>query len=287
MAVDLTSLYKQKRALEVEIEKAQAEARANGEVIIIDGKEYDSTMDFEGMLPNPVDTDFFPTYRKDENGDISDTGEITYADLIARFGQGVTDSKQDAIDAINDHVSSVITEQINPKVEAVEEIKTEVEGIQTEINSKVDGFTSTVEEAETSIATGKEDALNAIESAENDATAAINGMKHPGYREVIGDGTTKLFTIKHNLNCEWVVTQIWYPDETKHYPYILKEVDNNTLEISFYLAPEAGTEVRIISNERVSTSELPSDFKITTANLGPDVVLSQSEITQIISAAEV
>lgn len=103
---DLTSLYQQKQAIEKQIKAALAEAEQSGEIIIIDGKEYDSVADFEGMLDNPVETDFFPTYRKDDNGDIVEEGEITYKDLISRFGGKITDAETAALESIQQAVEN-------------------------------------------------------------------------------------------------------------------------------------------------------------------------------------
>lgn len=94
---DLTELYKKQRAVAQEIDDALKAAKESGEVIVIDGKEYDSTMDFEGELPEPKDTDYFPTYRKDDNGDITDSGEITYKALIEKFGASATEILNQAI----------------------------------------------------------------------------------------------------------------------------------------------------------------------------------------------
>ena len=94
---DLTELYKKQRAVTQEINDALKAAKESGEVIVIDGKEYDSTMDFEGELPEPKDTDYFPTYRKDDNGDITDSGEITYKALIEKFGASATEILNQAI----------------------------------------------------------------------------------------------------------------------------------------------------------------------------------------------
>lgn len=94
---DLTELYKKQRAVAQEIDDALKAAKESGEVIVIDGKEYDSTMDFEGELPEPKDTDYFPTYRKDDNGDITGSGEITYKALIEKFGASATEILNQAI----------------------------------------------------------------------------------------------------------------------------------------------------------------------------------------------
>ena len=102
----IDELKMQKAAIEAQIAEAEAAARS-GEMVIIDGKEYDSTADFEGMLADPADTDFFPTYRKDAEGDIAETGEITYAELVARFAQEATKILNQAISAGNTAVGNI------------------------------------------------------------------------------------------------------------------------------------------------------------------------------------
>lgn len=104
---DLTSLYKQRAALDAEIKATREAAAKAGEIIVIDGKEYDSTLDFEGSLPNPAKTDYIPTYRKDDNGDITDAGEITYGDLVGDFAQEATAKVQEAINAGNTAVQNI------------------------------------------------------------------------------------------------------------------------------------------------------------------------------------
>ena len=104
---DLTSLYKQRAALDAEIRATREAAAKAGEIIVIDGKEYDSTIDFEGSLPSPAITDYIPTYRKDDNGDITDAGEITYGDLVDDFAQEATAKVQEAVNAGNTAVQNI------------------------------------------------------------------------------------------------------------------------------------------------------------------------------------
>ena len=121
-------------------------------------------------------------------------------------------------------------------------------------------------------------------AAVEEMKAEIEATVHPGYRETIGDGTTTEFTITHNLHAEWVVTQVWYKDLTKAYPYQINEIDQNSLEIAFQTAPETdGVEVRIISAQRVDIAELPDDFQVKPENIAPETVLTTEEIQQIIS----
>ncbi len=106
---DLTELYKKQRTVTQEINDALKAAKESGEVIVIDGKEYDSTIDFEGELPDPKSTDYFPTYRKDDNGDITDSGEITYKALIEKFGASATEILNQAITAGETSVENIQT----------------------------------------------------------------------------------------------------------------------------------------------------------------------------------
>ena len=198
-----------------------------------------------------------------------DTGKVT---SVKRF------TPQQLIDALASEVNTAADSVLENK-EAIDEIKIAIDAIKTDIDETVNGFDTSVEQATSS-------ALSDISEAKESAVSEIEGKVHVGYRTTIGDGTTKTFTITHGLNCDWVVTQVWYPDQDKQYPYIITEKDRNTLEISFYIAPETGTEVRIISNERVSIAELPENFQITPDNLGSDVLLSASDISEIISDAE-
>lgn len=103
----LQELKAQRMALDAQIQAAEDEIARSGESIVVDGQTFDKVADFEGSLPSPADTDFFPTYRKDDEGDIALTGEISYADLVARFAQAATDILNQAISAGNTAVGNI------------------------------------------------------------------------------------------------------------------------------------------------------------------------------------
>lgn len=290
MAVDLTELYKQRNAINAQIEEAQKQAREAGETVIIDGKEYDSTMDFEGLLPNPVDTDYFPTYRKDDNGDITDSGEITYAELIDRFGaeavSAVETAKDQAIQDVSDSVDNVIETQIDPKISAAEEAasaaesaKTAIDAIKTDIDETVSGFDTSVEQATSS-------ALSDISEAKDEAISALGSKMHVGYRAIIGDGVTKSFTITHNLGSQWVFCQIWFNDLSDKCYYKLQEIDSNSIKIDFDFAPPADSvDVRIVPNVRIEdpTASLPDDFTLTKEHIDDSVECTPEEMQALIA----
>lgn len=261
MAIDLTELYKQRQAIDAEIKTLREQAVREGESIVVDGVTIDAVMNIEGELPNPVKTDFFPTYRKDSNGDVIEVGEISFESLVDEFVGGAISVRDEAL-------------------EAAQNFKNEVEetlaGVDEDLDSLKEDFNSHVNQK-------TEEAESDINGVRDQAIAEINGKLHLGYRTVIGDGTSTEFTITHNLGCEWVVTQIWYADLSKAGYFYLDEIDQNTLKITFASAPDIdGVEVRIISSERVEMAELPDNFQVGPENLSSDCYMSGDEITDII-----
>ena len=99
MAADLTELYNQRKQLDAEIEAVVKAAREGGESIIVDGKTYDSAIDYEGTLPDPKSTDYVLMYRKDKEGDIVASGEIQFQEIVDDFGADAENKKQEAIQA--------------------------------------------------------------------------------------------------------------------------------------------------------------------------------------------
>ena len=190
---DLTELYKAQASINAQIKTAREEAARNGEVIIIDGKEYDSTMDFEGELPNPVDTDYFPTYRKDDNGDIAGSGEITYKALVEKFASEATNIKNQAIDAGNEALESIS----GAKSDALSSIgQSDTAGAR---GDAITSITNTLNAALSSI--GKTDdegarkaALDAIQSALTAALTSIGQTDSEGARKAALDAISAALT---------------------------------------------------------------------------------------------
>ena len=130
----------------------------------------------------------------------------------------------------------------------------------------------------------KEHIDNMVQQSE-DILSQMEGMLHPGYRETIGDGATAEFTINHNLNAEWVSVQVWWSDLAKAYPYQFKELDKNSIRVTFAKAPEFNSaEIRIISSERVDIPIIGEDVKLSPPNL-TECTLSSDEIAEIIGTA--
>ncbi len=118
-----------------------------------------------------------------------------------------------------------------------------------------------------------------------DLHAQMEGMLHPGFRATVGNGSDTEFIIEHNLNTEWTNTQVWYTDpENEGVPYLIKELDRNSLKITFKSPPPVnGAEIRIISCDRVNVVDLlPDGFSLMPDQIAPDCALTHDEIESVI-----
>lgn len=57
------------------------------------------------------------------------------------------------------------------------------------------------------------------------------------YSVMLGDGNTKIFTVKHNLNSDCILVQFRLADTGEQVSVYNKTVDNNTLQVAFNTAP--------------------------------------------------
>lgn len=283
---DITELYKQRQALDAEIKRIVEEAERSGESIIIDGETIDGVWNIEGLLPQPKETDFFPTYRKDENGEVKEVGEISYDSLIDRFGGELDGKEEQILSDLQAKANEIIQTQIEPKVDeaetaasAAESAKTAIDAIKTDIDETVSGFDTSVEQATSS-------ALSDISEAKDEAISALGSKMHVGYRAIIGDGVTKSFTITHNLGSQWVFCQIWFNDLSDKCYYKLQEIDSNSIKIDFDFAPPADSvDVRIVPNVRIEdpTASLPDDFTLTKEHIDDSVECTPEEMQALIA----
>ena len=218
MAIDLTELYKQRQAIDAEIKTLREQAVREGEVIVIDGVTIDSTIDVDGEMQNPVETDYFFTYRKDDNGDIIDQGEITYKDLIDRFGQGISGKEDEAIQAIEDateenkteldtYAEGIKTESLDPLVERAETAATNAEASEQGAETAYNNTVAAKDEAVEAINTEEQSALSAIDSAKESALDAIGESDTEGARgQAVTSITEKVAAFDKKIaqdNSEW------------------------------------------------------------------------------------
>ena len=101
---DLVELLEKKKVLELQRSSLEAEIHAleeaatnEGGVVLIGDQEVSRTFSFDGKLPKPQGSDFFMSYRKDEEGDPIEGGEITFDELIDEFGNDVKQKREEAI----------------------------------------------------------------------------------------------------------------------------------------------------------------------------------------------
>ena len=103
----LSDLRAQQAAIEAQIQEEEARLARSGETVTIDGVTITDTYDIEGNLPDSTETDFFITYRKDAESDVSAIGEISYKNLVDKFAQEAEQKKQEAITAGTEAVSAI------------------------------------------------------------------------------------------------------------------------------------------------------------------------------------
>lgn len=206
----LSELYAQQKALNSQIRLAEKQAAKSGEVVIIDGSTISSTMNFEGELPSPVDTDIVPLIRKDADTDIVSSGEITIAELMDRFGadaegkisefnanatekldaynsnhtqklsaydanassklSAYDSNAEDKFDAYNDNDATKLAEYNSNHTSKLAAYNSNDE-------TKTAAYTSMVNDAEAGISAAKSDALSSISTAK---TTAIDEIEEAG-----------------------------------------------------------------------------------------------------------
>ena len=173
---DITELYKQRQALDEQIQNAINEAKEGGEVITVDGRDFSSFIDFEGKLQDPKLTDLIPLYRKDTDGDIdlNYTGERSVQELIDLFGAEATTLLQQAIEAGETSVEDIS----NAKTDALAAIgESDSAGARgnaiSSINAAKTAALGAIGESNTEGARGS--AISALDShVENNSKPAIN-----------------------------------------------------------------------------------------------------------------
>ena len=190
----LQELKAQRMALDAQIQAAEDEIARSGESIVVDGQTFDKVADFEGTLPSPADTDYFPTYRKDSNGDIVATGEITYALLVATFAEEATTILNQAIAAGNTAVENISDAQAAALGAIGQDDSSGARGSAlTSIGTAKDNALSAIGQTDSEGA--RKNALDAITAALTSALASIGQSDTAGAR---GDAITAIATALAN-----------------------------------------------------------------------------------------
>ena len=192
---DITELYRQRQALDEQIQNAINEAKEGGEVITVDGRDFSSFLDFEGKLQSGKLSDLVPLYRKDADGDIdlNYTGELSIEEIVELFGAEAATLLQQAIEAG----------------------ETSVEDIS---NAKTDALAA-IGESDSSGARGN--AISSINAARSSALGAIGESDTAGAR---GSAISAINTHVENIS-KPAINQ-YVEDTTK--PTIVKYVDTIT-----------------------------------------------------------
>lgn len=190
----LQELKAQRMALDAQIQAAEDEIARSGESIVVDGQTFDKVADFEGSLPSPADTDYFPTYRKDSNGDIVSTGEITYAGLVDAFAEEATTILNQAIAAGNTAVGNISDAQAAALGAIGQDDSSGARGAAvSSIGTAKDNALSAIGQTDSEGA--RKNALDAISAALTSALSSIGQSDTAGAR---GDAITAIATALAN-----------------------------------------------------------------------------------------
>ena len=198
---DLVELLEKKKVLELQRSSLEAEIHAleeaatnEGGVVLIGDQEVSRTFSFDGKLPKPQGSDFFMSYRKDEEGDPIEGGEITFDELIDEFGNDVKQKREEAIEAISKKLTEALASigqddssgARGNAISAITSLKTAIEQVIANFNAKITAdnasWTQQVTADLASLASTLEEALAAIgrsdaEGARKAALDAISALK--------------------------------------------------------------------------------------------------------------
>lgn len=213
-------------------------------------------------VDTPSLTDYIWGIQINQQGKVTHVLRFTAQQLIDKFGEEATEAANSAIQTKED----------------IDEIKTAIDAIKSQIDEALQQFTLDVSAAEDAIDDKKDQVIAAIDTELEDKTRV-------GYRTVIGDGTTKSFDIVHNMGSDWTLISVSFKDIAKGYYYKAYDKDSNTLHIDFDYAPEAnGVEVKIIPNVRIETPvmKLPDDYVLEKENI-PDMGLTTEQMSEILA----
>ena len=103
------------------------------------------------------------------------------------------------------------------------------------------------------------------------------------YHQTIGDGSTKTFSIKHNLNTMHFVSQIWADGDNEPAEWKMQKVDKNNVTITFAVAP-AKDSVEVVFTALDKAEILTVEWSnvlnvvITEDQLSKDLALTNNQI---------
>lgn len=160
-----------------------------------------------------------------------------------------------------------------------------IEAIRDEAKSYVDEGKVLFEE----VIPVAQDALDKIAALE-EKTQELLEMRR-AYSQTIGDGTTKVFIIRHNLNSYDFIAQVWSNADGEPARYKLVKTDLNTATITFNNAPPTdGITINIVGIDAASQTTISwddvQDVKVTADQLDPANALTNDQILTAFEAGK-
>ena len=266
--------------------------------ILIGDKYINSYVDMNNP-DTPAKEDYLLIIKVPSDGSAKKYVKYTVSELITALGKEATDAMNAAIEAntnaqaaysaiqliqaeVNNAVQGFDDTVNEAKTDAVSEITTAKDNAKTEISNSKESALDAIGESDTEGARG--DAISSIAEKKSEALSELSSKMRVGYRTVIGDGTTKVFDIHHNMDCEWTLYSLAFSNIGKASYYQAWDTDRNTLHIEFDFAPEADSvEVKIIPNIRIETGAITPGSEIGMENLPSEMYCTEEQISNLLS----
>ena len=126
-----------------------------------------------------------------------------------------------------------------------------------------------------------QDALDKISQLETKVEEVMQMRR--AWSQTIGDGTTKVFVLRHNLLSYDYIAQVWSNAENHPSRWRMEKTDLNTVTIRFDTAPpQDGITVSIIGIDKASVGTVDwqdvQNIKVTADQLAPENALTTEEI---------
>ena len=126
-----------------------------------------------------------------------------------------------------------------------------------------------------------QDALDKISQLETKVEEVMQMRR--AWSQTIGDGTTKVFVLRHNLLSYDYIAQVWSNAENHPSRWRMEKTDLNTVTIRFDTAPpQDGITVSIIGIDEASVGTVDwqdvKNVRVTAEQLAPENALTTEEI---------
>ncbi len=244
------------------------------EILTIDGHKLDDVEDISKKKGTPLITDVILVVELKEDGKtLSKAKYYSVDDLIKSLGSDVTAIKND-ITSLKTSIDQAVA-AFNTKIDEDNEdwdnkVLSDNAAWDQKVASDNSDWDAKVLEDNTSFDEKYEAAEEVLSNIQGQTTA---------FSAVIGDGTSKVFTVQHSLNTTYYMYRfIWLGNDDGYVPeWLIEDIDANNVKITFENAiPANGIRLLMFSANNV---EIPS--------VGADAIIGQITPEKISTTAHI